>query len=89
MTYFSLSMFCFISAVSASQTYFSFFVRKSVQLASQVASLFATTFPQFPSGTGAFLLMFSVTSSAVTLGFHLPRSGCAPLPMNMPGGSAI
>ena len=93
LSYFAMSMLCFISAVSASQMYFDFWVRWSVHVASHVAVSLWTIPPHAPppstGGTGAPLSRLSVTSSGRTRGFHLPRSGWAPLPMNIPGGSAM
>ena len=88
-SYFCLSLSCFNPAVSANQTYFLFCVRKSIQLANHIESLSCMILPQSPSGIFASFPKFSVTSFGVTLGFHLPLSGCSPLPMNIPGGSAI
>ena len=89
LSYLPLSLSCLTLAVSASQTYFAFFVRSSIQLASHVASRRWTISFQSPAGTVAFLPRLSVTSAGVTLRFHLPLSGCAPRPMNIPGGSAM
>ena len=89
LSYFALSMSCFTSAVSASQTYFVLPVSLSVHFATQTESGSQTTPAQRPGGASAPLPRLSVTSPSFTRGFHLPRSGWAPLPMNMPGGSTM
>src|SRR5690348_7751507 len=87
LSYFSLSLFCRSADESCSHTYFLFPVNLSIHVASHVDEWSWTIACHVPSGTGTSSPRLRVTSSGLTRGFHLPRSGCWPLPIKIPGGS--
>src|SRR5690606_40541210 len=78
---------CLSADESCNHTYLRLPVRVSTQVASHVEEWSCTISFQFPSGTGAFSPRLSVTSCGLTRGFHRPRIGCCPRPINKPGAS--